>query len=140
MQDPITDPISFLAKTDADTLYFHQAMRQDDKPLFVEAVVKEINDHIDRKHWELIPKSEVPANVEVLPAVWSMKRKRDLVTWKPSKHKARLNIHGGKQELGVNYFDTYSPVVGWLTVCFLFLLVLLLNWSTHQIDFILAFP
>ena len=38
-----------------DTMYFHQAMRQDDSADFVEAVVNEINGHVDNKHWELIP-------------------------------------------------------------------------------------
>jgi hypothetical protein len=28
------------------------------------------------------------------------------------KHKAsRLNLHGGKQVFGVNYYDTYVPII-----------------------------
>jgi hypothetical protein len=33
-----------------------------------------------------------------------------------TKHKARLNLHGGKQEFGTNYYDTYAPVVTWFTI------------------------
>jgi hypothetical protein len=29
------------------------------------------------------------------------------------KHKAQLNLHGGKQVYGMNYFETYAPVVTW---------------------------
>ena len=73
---------------------------------FVEAItiIKEVNGHVDCGNWELIPKSAVPGGVPVLPLVWAMRRKRDLVTNEITKHKARLNLHGGMQELGVNYF------------------------------------
>eukprot|EP00957_Ditylum_brightwellii_P096125 7323441-Ditylum_brightwellii.AAC.1 len=50
------DPIAFVAKHDPDTLYFYQAFKQLDAPQFVEAKVKEINGHIERGHWQLIPK------------------------------------------------------------------------------------
>ena len=95
-QDEMMNPIAFLAKTDDDTMYFHQAMKQSDAIEFQKTIVKEIKDHCTRKHWEIIERSKVPLHCEVLPAVWSMKQKRDLVTRKPTKYKARLNIHGGK--------------------------------------------
>ena len=34
------------------------------------------------------------------------------------KWKACLNVHGGQQEHGVHYWDTYAPVVTWQTLCF----------------------
>jgi hypothetical protein len=45
-----------------------------------------------------------------------MKRKRDILTRKVLKYKARLNVHGGQQEFSVNFFETYSPVVTWAAV------------------------
>jgi histone deacetylase 1/2 len=69
-----------------------------------------------------------------------MKRKRDLVTREVYKHKARLNVHGGQQQFGVNYFETYSPVVTWFSLRTLLTLSLLNQWYTRQIDFILAYP
>jgi hypothetical protein len=53
--------------------------------------------------------------MKILDSVWAMKRKRDLVTREVYKHKARLNVHGGQQQFGVNYFETYSPVVTWFS-------------------------
>ena len=46
-----------------------------------------------------------------LDAVWSMRRKRNILTKEIYRWKAMLNLHEGQQEFGVNYFDTYSLVV-----------------------------
>jgi hypothetical protein len=113
LQDEMLNPIAFLAGSNEDTMYFHQAMKAPDRNQFKKAIVKEVNDHIENKHWELIPHEAVPKGVKVLPSVWSMKRKRDIKTQQVYKHKARLNVHGGKQVYGKNYFETYAPVVTW---------------------------
>ncbi len=65
---------------------------------FVEAVIREINGHIDNYHWELISHTDVPEDTDVVPSVWAMQRKQDLMTGRVTKHKARLNLHGGKQK------------------------------------------
>ena len=140
IQQESDDPIAFLVKTDADTMYLHQALKEPDRDQFVRAVIREVNDHIVRKHWELIPISQVPEGQTVLDAVWSMKRKRHLLTREVYKWKARLNVHGGQQEYAINYFDTYAPVVTWPTIRLLLTLALLNGWITRQIDFVLAYP
>jgi hypothetical protein len=99
IQDDVTDPIAFLAKTDEDTMYFHQAMKAPEKEEFIKAIVKEMNDHIVSKNRELVPRQDVPEGVKVLDSVWAMKRKRDILTRKVLKYKARLNVHGGQQNL-----------------------------------------
>jgi hypothetical protein len=53
------------------------------------------------KHWRLIKRSKVPKDVEMIPSVWAMQRKRNLTTNEVTKHKARPNIHGGKQVPGI---------------------------------------
>ena len=140
LQDEMVEPISFLAKTDSDTMYYHQAMAAHDKNEFLNAMVKEYNDHAKRGHWELVHRETIPGGTKVLDSVWSMKRKRDILTRKIIKWKARLNVHGGQQEQGVNYFETYSPVVNWFSIRLLFFMALLNNWHTRQIDFVLAYP
>jgi hypothetical protein len=82
IQDDMKDPVAFMSAKDEDTMYFDQAMKAPDKQNFVEAIVKEVNDHITSKHWILIPRSKVPEGVKVLDSVWSMKRKRDIKTRK----------------------------------------------------------
>jgi len=140
VQHDMDDPVAFLSKSCGDTMYFHQAMRQPDREQFIEAVVKEVNDHTKNKHWELIPIEEVPEGTKVLDSVWSMKQKREIATGKVYKWKARLNVHGGQQEYGVNYYETYSPVVQWFTVRMVMILAIMKKWATRQIDFVLAYP
>ena len=72
--------------------------------------------------------------------VWSMKRKRRVATGQIYKWKARLCVDGSSQEKGVNYWDTYSPVVTWESVRSLLTLAIMNKWTTRQIDFVLAFP
>ena len=56
------------------------------------------------------------------------------------KWKARLNIHGGKQEHGVNYWETYAATLSWPPICFLLTMLIINKWRTRQIDFTLAYP
>jgi Reverse transcriptase (RNA-dependent DNA polymerase) len=67
-----------------------------------------------------------------------MKRKRRLLTNEVYKHKSRLNIHGG-QQYGINFWETFSPVVMWATVRFFIVLIVIYGWFTLQIDFILTY-
>jgi len=68
-------PVEFLAEMMGDIMYLHQALRQPDAREFVEAVIKEVNGHIDNDHWKLIPRTEVPEGTEVVPSVLAMQRK-----------------------------------------------------------------
>jgi hypothetical protein len=69
-----------------------------------------------------------------------MKRKRRLTTNEIYIHKARLNMHGGQQEFGKDYWETYAPVVTWALIRLLLILTLMYGWYTTQIDFVLAYP
>jgi hypothetical protein len=50
---------------------------------------KEVDSHSANGVWELVPKSQVPKDVQILPAVWAMKRKRRIATREVYKWKAR---------------------------------------------------
>jgi hypothetical protein len=135
------DPIAFASnKSDPDTMHYGEAMRADDAQEFKRAMLTEVNAHTSKGHWELWTKSEVPADQTVLPAVWAFKRKRRIDTREVYKYKARINAHGGKQTHGVNYWETYSPVVNWFSIRLCLILALIFKWNTRQIDFVLAFP
>ena len=123
-----------------DVMHLHQALRQPDARQFVDLVVKEINGHVDRKHWVVTPRSEVPKDTDVLPSVWAVRRKLNLTTGEITKHKARLNLHGGKQEFGMTYYDTYAPIVTWFAIRLLIVFGILFSWLLWQVDFVMAYP
>ncbi len=60
LQDCMCLPITFLAEMMGDVMYLHQALRQPDSREFMEAVIKEVNGHVNNDHWKLIPRTEVP--------------------------------------------------------------------------------
>ena len=76
LQDPMHHPITFLAEMMGDIMYLHQALHQPDARELVEAVIKEVNGHIDNNHWKLILRIEVPEGTEVVPSVWAMQCNR----------------------------------------------------------------
>eukprot|EP00957_Ditylum_brightwellii_P150072 11429070-Ditylum_brightwellii.AAC.1 len=82
---------------------------------------------------------QVKGKVKTIMSIWSFKRKRypsDLLL----KHKARLCTHSGMQQWGVNSWETYSPVVNWITVCTLMPIASIHGPPTKCFDFVLAFP
>jgi hypothetical protein len=135
------DPIAFAAKSsDPDTFHYGIAMKQPDRAEFIKAMKEEVNAHTENGHWELLPRSSVPDGVKVLDSVWAFRRKRRIATQEVYKWKARLNVHGGQQEKGVNFWETYAPVVQWVSIR-IFLIVALINgWHSRQLDFVLAYP
>jgi Reverse transcriptase (RNA-dependent DNA polymerase) len=102
-------------------------------------MIEEVQSQTDNDNWEVVSRAKVPVGTKVLPAVWAMRRKRRIATQEVYKWKARPNLHGGKQEYGLNYRETYSPVVTWVTVHMMLILVTLNKWVSHQVDFVLAF-
>ena len=57
-----------------------------------------------------------------------------------NKHKARLCAHGGMQQWGINYWETYAPVVNWISIRFLLVLSEIVGLESKALDFVLAFP
>ena len=122
-----------------DTFTLSKMLKEDDRAEFIKAMQKEIDDHESRGHWSIVDRSQLPSKMKTILAIWSFKRKR-----KPDgtiiKHKARLCAHGGMQQWGINFWETYAPVVNWLSVRTLLILSLVLGLETRSIDFVLAFP
>ena len=134
--NPITQ--CFASLSDNETYNFGEAMKQADSADFVIAMLKEIKDHETKKHWVYRKRAEI-RNLKTIMAIWSFKRKRapdgTLI-----KHKARLCAHGGQQRWGVNYWETYSPVVNWMSVRLMLIISIIHDLPVRSVDFVLAFP
>ena len=55
------------------------------------------------------------------------------------KLKARLCVRGDQQVEGIDFFETYAPVVAWSTVRLLLVLMVTLPLASKQVDYTLAF-
>jgi len=106
---------------------------------FINAMIDEVCSHEENSHWELATRSSIPRGIKPILAIWSFKRKR-FPNGSLNKHKARLCAHGGMQQWGVNYWETYSPVVNWISVQLLLSIAIMNDLPTTAIDFVLAFP
>ena len=80
LQERMGNPVAFHAEMMGDIMYLHQALQQDDASEFVKAVVQEINGHVENKHWALVERDTVPKDAQIVPSVWSLRRKRNLTT------------------------------------------------------------
>ena len=128
IQKALEDPIAFAASSNPDILYWDQAMKAHDRDKFIEAVRVELDGHEKMGNYEPIQLREIPIGTKLIDMVWSMRRKRCINTQEVYKWKARLNVHGGQQEHGIHYWDTYAPVVIWQTIRLFLVLSLLLGY------------
>jgi hypothetical protein len=99
---------------------------------------REMNDLLCTNTAELAPRSAVLSTLKVLQAIWSFCRKR-APNWSILKFKSRLCPHGGQQIEGEHFWETYTPVVNWRTVCLVLILSILSDLKSRQVDYVNAF-
>ena len=143
--DPITntceimDPRVYAAKQNKginpDMPTLHQIEHRNDKDDWIRAMKLEIEQLVALRAWEVVPR---PSNQNVIKGTWAFKLKR-LPDNTPYRYKARFCARGDLQREGVDYFETYAPVVQWSTIRLLLTTVLTENWTTRQVDYTNAF-
>ena len=62
IKDAMTDLVSFATNIDPDSIYYHQAIREPYCKQFINPMVDELNEHIKRGHWSLVPLSSISPN------------------------------------------------------------------------------
>mmetsp|Transcript_19449 Transcript_19449/g.18681 ORF Transcript_19449/g.18681 Transcript_19449/m.18681 type:complete len:145 (-) Transcript_19449:20-454(-) len=93
--------------------------------------------------WKLVSRSYISKTQnggkrKVLDGTWAFKMKR-LSDGSPLKFKARFCSRGDQQTGGVDYFETFAPVVQWSTIRLLLTLTVANNRATRQVDYTNAF-
>jgi hypothetical protein len=129
LQERMRNPIAFHAKMMGDTMYLQQALKQSDVKEFFQVVIKEVNGYVDSNNWRLQKQSNVPEDVQIVPSVWSLQCKCNLTTNEVKSHKARLNLYGRKHVYGVNYFETYAPIVTWFAIRRMIIFGIIFCWA-----------
>jgi Reverse transcriptase (RNA-dependent DNA polymerase) len=89
----------------------------------------EIEGQTANGNWIIMAKEDIPIGTKILPSVWAMRSKRTVLDSTIYKWKACLNIDGGKQTHGVDYWDTYAPVTSWSTIRLILLVSIINQWE-----------
>ncbi len=69
LQERMRNPIAFHAEMMGDIMYLQQALKQPNVKEFVQAVIKEVNRHVDSNNWTLWKQSKAPEDVQIVPSV-----------------------------------------------------------------------
>jgi hypothetical protein len=123
------------AASAADNPSWEQAMNGPDRDGYFKAAEIEVETLERMDTWEVVEKE---GWMNVLPTTWAFKCKR-YPDGTIRKFKARFCARGDKQIEGVDFFETFAPVVNWTTVRLLLILSQVLNLSTKQVDYTAAF-
>jgi len=114
---------------------YREAMSCDERDLWVEAMEREMQAMSDYNVWEL---ADLPENHKIVKCKWVFGVKGN-ECGEAVNYKARLVAKGFTQEYGVDYNETFSPVVNKTTLRVLFALAGKLNLSIDHLDVNTAF-
>lgn len=133
-----TDFLAFLAGTQQDEAVpesVHEALSGRDSDAWKHAIQSEFQSHIDNGSWELV---DLPADRKAIKCRWVFKIKRN-ANGEIVRHKARLVAKGCSQRYGVDYQETFSPVVRYSTLRTLMALAVEFNLEVSHLDVSTAF-
>ena len=118
-----------------DNPNFGQAMNGPYSEGFWDASAKEISTLQKLRSWTQVKRTQ---GMNVIQSTWAYKIKRfpdGLIR----KLKARFCVRGDMQIEGVDFFNTFSPVVQWATVRLMLNLSTTLGLESVQVDYVSAF-
>ncbi len=94
---------------------------------------EELNSLLKMKTWTVLEPHEIPPNASIVNARWVNRIKNN------GRYKSRLVAKGFTQIKGVNYNETYAPVVRLISLRYLLALATENGWPIHQMDVETAF-
>lgn len=125
----------FLVNWNLEPCSVKEAMSRGDASSWKAAMEDELSSLDENGTWDLV---ELPPGRKPVKSMWVFKIKRnhegDIV-----RHKARLVAKGCSQRYGIDYVETYSPVVRHTSLRFLFALAVKMNLKIDQMDAVTAF-
>jgi hypothetical protein len=124
-----------IANIDGDPSTIDEALKRPDGDLWQKAINDELQSLKENGTWTLV---DLPPDKKPIQCKWVFKIKKDS-DGKVTKYKARLVAKGFTQVRGIDFNETYSPVVRSSTLRLLFSLAVENGWSINQWDVTTAF-
>ena len=121
--------------TSAEPNSFQQAVQSVDATKWMEAMQEEIKSIQDNEVYEL---TALPSGRKAVSCKWVYKIKQN-ADGSVERYKARLVARGFTQTEGVDYNETFAPVVKYSSIRCLLSLAAHLDWEVHQMDVKTAF-
>jgi hypothetical protein len=129
-------PLAAKANAEDKNPTWEQAMNGSDRGGYLKACRKEMHTlSEDKDAWDVVDREDW---MKVLPITWAFKCKR-YPDGRIRKFKARFCARGDWQVKGIDFFDTFAPVINWTSVRLLLIPSAILGLSTKQVDYTASF-
>lgn len=112
-----------------------EAMNANDSHEWRAAMDEEFDSLMSNRTWELV---NLPDGQKCINNKWVFKLKTD-ASGKAIRHKARLVAKGCSQREGIDYLETYSPVVRYSSIRLLMAIAVKYSLKIEQMDVVTAF-
>ena len=112
-----------------------EALSSGEKEKWAKAMKIEMDSLHDNNVWDIV---ELPKERKAIGSKWVFKRKRD-ADGNVERHKARLVAQGFTQKSGIDYDETFCPVVRFESIRAIIALAAKHNLRLHQVDITTAF-
>ena len=109
-----------------ESVNVHDALKGPDAQKWTDAIAKELENLANKDVWDIVKR---PLDRNVIDCRWVLVIKRD-----PDRHKARLVAGGFWQRPGIDYSETFSPIVKRRTLRILLTLCAENEWCYEHID------
>ena len=135
----LTGPIILSAEaSQKDNLHLGKSMKYDDHEDSMKAMGKEIWYLTPKDVWEIFPKLSLPTSEKIIRLTRSLKIIKNPFGYL-IKHNACLCVHGGTQKEGIDYNNTFTPVINCSIVRLIIMMAEMDGRESRQIDYVLDF-
>lgn len=126
---------TYIAFEESDPITVDEAMSGNSKEFWLKAMKEEMDSLVENKTWEL---SNKPNDKKAVKCKWIFKTKRN-TNGDIARYKARLVAKGFTQVQGIDYDETYSPVVRYTSIRYLLAMAVKYDLKLSQMDVVTAF-
>lgn len=129
-----SSPVAFMATFDEPATY-KEAIRSEEKRHWIGAMNEEFDSLVKNRTWNLV---DLPAGKKLIDNRWVFKVKMN-TDGSVDRYKARLVVRGFTQEYGIDYSETFIPVVKFTSIRMVLTIAAQENLKLRQFDVKTAF-